>query len=111
MLSRSTSTRKIRSRPYFEVPAARGWCATSISPMRPPRPPGPPRPIGRHQPLHHVPGAVGAAVVHEDDLVVAPERLEGRREARVERLEIVPLVHDGQDDGDGLAARDHALLL
>src|SRR2546430_4080630 len=63
----------------------------------------PHRAVGGDQSLHYIPRAVGAAVVDEDDLVVAPERLERGGEARVERLEVLPLVEDRQDDRDALA--------
>ena len=57
----------------------------------------------------HVPGAVGGSVVHVDDLVVAAEGLERLGEACVERLQVIALVEDRQDDRDALSLSHHAV--
>ena len=60
------------------------------------------------KPSQHVPRAIAGAVVHVDDLVLAPERLERFDEARVEQLEVVAFVEDRQNDRDGLELGHHA---
>ena len=60
-----------------------------------------PRTCGKldHQRADHVPGAVGAVVVHHDDLVSRGERpLEQRREALHQRPQVFALVEGGYDE-------------
>jgi len=54
--------------------------------------------VARRDLPERIPRAVARAVVDIDHLVLAPHRLEGFGEPRVERLEIVLLVEDGEDD-------------
>jgi hypothetical protein len=61
----------------------------------------PQRGVARGEPGQHLPGGVGAPVVHHHDLVRAGERVEGRRELREQRGQVVRLVVGGDDDRDG----------
>src|SRR5207247_5060324 len=56
--------------------------------------------VARRDLLEPLPRAVRRAVIDIDHLVLAPHRFERFSETRVEWLEVVELVEDGEDDGE-----------